>query len=151
MNRTARPIAALAMLLFGLLFAFASQAQMAMGNMAMDKMEPGKVIVAIYHVAPGKHLEFLKWMATRDAVSKEAGVGDAQWYAHMDGDSWDYISISPVPTDEQDKKVDEISKSKGLTTGFKSSLEFRTMINSHTDTYARGPTTAAALVDLATK
>jgi hypothetical protein len=146
MIRSIRPVAALATLLFGLLFAFAAQAQM-----ATDSKEPGKVIVSIYHVAPGKHLDFLKWMAARDEVSKEAGVGDTQWYAHVDGDSWDYIGISPVTTDAQDKKTDEIAASKGMTTGFKASLEFRTMINSHTDTISRGPTTAAALVDAATK
>jgi hypothetical protein len=141
-----RPVAGLAALLLGLLFAFSANAQM-----AADNKEPGKVIVSIYHVATGKHLEFLKWMATRDAVSREAGVGDTQWYAHLDGDSWDYVGIAPATTDEQDKKVDEIAAKKGLTTGFKSGLEFRTMIASHTDTYARGPTTAAALVDAATK
>jgi hypothetical protein len=146
MIRTFRPVAALATLLFGLLFAFAASAQM-----AADSKEPGKVVISIYHVAPGKHLDFLKWMADRDAVSKEAGVGETQWYAHVDGDSWDYIGISPATTDAQDEKVDQIAKSKGLTTGFKSGLEFRTMINSHTDTYARGPTTAAALVDMASK
>ena len=146
MNRTVRPIAALATLLFGLLFAIVAQAQM-----AMDNKEPGTVIISIYHVAPGKHLDFLKWMAARDAVSREAGVGETQWYAHVDGDSWDYVGIAPTTNDEQDKKVDEISKSKGMTTGFKASLEFRTMIASHTDTIARGPTSAAALVDMASK
>lgn len=146
MIRTIRPIATVCTLLFGLLFALAAQAQMAM---ASD--EPGTVIISIYHVAPGKHLDFLKWMAARDAVSKEAGVGDTQWYAHVDGDSWDYIGISPDTTDAQDKKVDEIAKSKGMTTGFKAALEFRTMITSHTDTISRGPTSAAALVDAATK
>ena len=146
MIRTIRPVAVLMTLLFGLLFAFSAQAQM-----AMDSNAPGKVIVSIYHVAPGKHLEFLKWMAARDAISREAGVGDTQWYAHVDGDSWDYVGISPVTTDAQDQKVDEISVKKGMTTGFKAALEFRTMINSHTDTIARGPTTSAALVDEATK
>jgi hypothetical protein len=146
MIRSIRPVAVLATLLFGLLFAFAAYAQM-----AMDSKEPGTVIISIYHVAPGKHLDFLKWMAARDAVSKEAGVGETQWYAHVDGDSWDYVGISPTTTDAQDKKVDELSTSKGMTIGFKASLEFRTMINSHTDTISRGPTTAAALVDMATK
>lgn len=146
MIRHIRPLAAVATLLFGLLFAFAAFAQS-----TMDSKEPGKVIVSIYHVAPGKHLEFLKWMAARDASIKEAGIADTQWYAHTDGDSWDFIGISPQTTPEQDDKVDAINKSKGMTTGFKAALEFRTMINSHTDTYARGPTTAAALVEAASK
>jgi len=146
MIRTFRPVATLATLLLGLLFAFAASAQM-----ATDSKEPGTVVVSIYHVAPGKQLDFLKWMAVRDAVNKEAGVGETQWYAHMDGDSWDYVGISPATTDAQNDKVDAVAKSKGLTTGFKSGLEFRTMITSHTDTYARGPTSAAALVDSASK
>lgn len=144
MNRSVRSVAAATTLLFGLLFAFAAQAQMAMAS-----KESGTVVVSIYHVAAGRQLDFLKWMAARDAVSTEAGVGATQWYAHLDGDSWDYVGISPATTDEQDAKMDEIAKSKGLTYGFKSGLEFRSMINSHTDTYARGPTTAAALVDAA--
>ena len=146
MIRSIRPVAALATLLFGLLLAFSAYAQS-----STDSKEPGTVIISIYHVAPGKHLEFLKWMAARDAVNQDAGVGATQWYAHVDGDSWDYVGISPTTNDAQDKKVDEMAKSKGLTTGFKASLEFRTMISSHTDTYARGPTTAAALVDAANK
>jgi hypothetical protein len=146
MIRTLRPIATLATLLFGLLFAFSASAQMANGS-----KEAGTVVVSIYHVAPGRHLDFLKWMAARDAISREAGVADTQWYAHLDGDSWDYVAIGPDTTDAQDDKIDQIAKSKGMTTGFASGLEFRTMISSHTDTFARGPTTAAALVEDATK
>jgi hypothetical protein len=109
--------------------------------------EPGEVMVSIYRVAPGKHLDFLRWQAARDAAGSEAGVAATQWYAHLDGDSWDYLSIGPTTTDEQDDKVESILKGRKLTTGFKASIEFRTMIASHTDTRARGPTTAAALVE----
>jgi hypothetical protein len=106
-----------------------------------------RVVVSIYHIAPGKHLDFLRWQAARDAAATEAGIAATQWYAHLDGDSWDYVSIAPATSDAQDKKVDAILKGKKLTTGYKSALEFRTMIASHTDTFARGPTTAAALVE----
>ncbi len=149
MTVSIRTIAALAALLFGLTFTAVINAQPA--KSAMASKEPGTVLVAIYHVAPGKHLDFLKWMAAREEVSKQAGVSAGQWYAHMDGDSWDYINIAPKTTDAQDSKMDEIAKQKGLTTGFKASLEFRTMIASHTDTYARGPTTATALVAAASE
>lgn len=141
-----RPITVLATLLFGLLMAITAHAQTAAAS-----PEPGTVLIAIYHVAPGKHLEFLEWMAARESVAKEAGVSDGQWYTHMDGDSWDYINIGPDTTDAQDSKMDEIAARKGLTTGFKASLEFRTMVTSHTDTYARGPTTATELVAEAAK
>src|SRR5581483_3932232 len=69
--------------------------------------EPGKVIVGLYHAAPGKQLELLKWLAARDAVDKEAGVAATQIYAHTDGDSWDYLVIAPQLTDAEGAKVDE--------------------------------------------
>lgn len=108
--------------------------------------EAGHSMVSIYRIAPGKHLEFLRWQAARDAASAEAGIGATQWYAHMDGDSWDFVSIAPATTDAENEKVDAILKGKKLTTGFRAALEFRTMVASHTDTYASGPTTAAALI-----
>jgi hypothetical protein len=107
--------------------------------------EPGKLIVGIYRIAPGKHVEFLKWQATRDAVDKAAGVPQAQWYAHTDGDAWDYLSVGPVLSDAQQKKVDEASVAKGLAIGAKASIEFRQFIASHTDTYVVGPMTATEL------
>ena len=111
--------------------------------------EPGHATVSIYRIAPGKHLEFLRWQAAREAAAAEAGVGATQWYVHMDGDAWDFVGISPESTDEQDDKMDKILAGKNLTTGFKAGLEFRTMVAWHTDTFASGPTTAAALLDMA--
>lgn len=116
-----------------------------------DKKEPGRARITIYHVAPGKHLEFLRWMAAQDEVAKEAGVPTVQLYAHIDGDSWDYLGLAPVTTLEQDKKLDEIATKKGLKTGLPASLEFRQFLASHTDTFAAGPTSAADLVAQATK
>lgn len=139
-RRTVRP---LAVLLLAMLCASAAWAQM------RNHEEPGTVIVSIYHVAPGKHLAFLQWMADREAAAKEAGVPATQWYVHTDGDSWDYVAIVPEATPAQNDKVDGILRGKGLTTGFKGGLELRSMMASHTDTYAHGPTTAAALVDMA--
>jgi membrane-bound lytic murein transglycosylase B len=104
------------------------------------------MVVSIYHVAPGKHLDFLRYMAQSDAIAKEAGIGATQWYAHLDGDSWDYVTISPATTDEQDRRVDAIARQRGRPGGFAGGIQFRQFINSHTDTYARGPTTAADLV-----
>jgi hypothetical protein len=146
MIRPVRRIVPFAAVALGFLFALAVYVQSALASPA-----PTTVVVAIYHVAPGKHAEFLKWMAARDAIAKQAGIADTQWYAHLDGDSWDYLSIGPKTTDAQDDKTDEIAKSKGMTSGFAAGVEFRTMISSHTDTYARGPTTSAALAEAATK
>ncbi len=110
------------------------------------KKESGRARISIYRIAPGKHLEFLKWMARQDEVAKEAGVGIIQLYAHLDGDSWDYVGIGPVTTPEQDKKVDEIAARKGFKTGFPAALEFRETIAWHSDTFAVGPTSAAELI-----
>jgi hypothetical protein len=115
--------------------------------------EHSECVVAIYNVAPGKHLEFLKWMAESEAVDKEAGAPATQWYAHHNGAGWDYISIAPVGTPSQqeamDKKVDDLRKKKGLPTGMAASLKFRQFIGSHSDTYAGGPFSAAELVKMA--
>jgi hypothetical protein len=116
-----------------------------------DKAEPGRARISIYRVAPGRHLELLKWLAAREEITKEAGVPATQLYAHNDGDSWDYLLIWPITTAEQDRKLDELAARKGLKTGFAASIEFREMLASHTDTYASGPMTAADLVAAAAK
>jgi hypothetical protein len=110
---------------------------------------PGKAIVALYRVAPGKHLEFLKWMAAREAIDKEVGVPATQWYMHTNGDSWDFVAIGPALSDAQQDKVDAAAKKKGLTTGIQASLEFRQFVSSHTDTFVNGPTSATQLVQQA--
>jgi hypothetical protein len=117
---------------------------------AQDK-KPGTAMVSVYNVAAGKHLDFLKWMAAREAAAKDAGVPATVWYVHTDGGSWDYVAIGPVLNDEQSKKVDDASVKRGLTIGFKASLEFRQFINTHSDTYTMGPVSAAELVAEATK
>ena len=65
--------------------------------------EPGHAMVSLYRIAPGKQLAFLKWMATRDAIDQQLKLPRAHWYAHMDGDSWDYIAIAPQLTDAQQR------------------------------------------------
>jgi len=118
---------------------------------SQDKPGPGRARITIYHIAPGKHLDFLKWMASQDEVAREAGIATVQLYAHIDGDSWDYVGIAPVTTPEQDKKADEIATKRGLKIGLPASLEFRQFVASHTDTFAAGPMSAADLAAQAAK
>ncbi len=119
------------------------------------EQKPVKHLVSTYHVAPGQHLQFLKWFAQQEAVDKEAGAPAAQWFAHQDGASWDYIVIAVQPeAAEQEKigkKFDKLAKKKGMATGMRASLEFRQFISSHSDTYALGPFTAEELVKEAEK
>ena len=116
---------------------------------AQDKQAAGRARISIYEVAPGRHLDFLKWLAAREEAAREAGVPAAELYAHTDGARWDYLLIWPVTTTEQDRKVDEMAAAKGLKTGFPAALEFRALLSSHTDTFVNGPTTAAALLSAA--
>ncbi len=110
-----------------------------------------KAVVSIYHVAPGKQMDFLKWMAAREALDREAGVAASQWYVHMSGDSWDFVVIGPELDDATSAKVDELARKRGLKTGPQAGLEFRQMMASHTDTLAAGPYTATQLIDRAGK
>jgi hypothetical protein len=116
-----------------------------------DKKDGGRVRIALYRIAPGKQIDFLKWLAIQDEVAKDAGVPEVQIYAHLDGDAWDYAAIWPLTTPEQDKKLDEIRARKGLKVGFSSALEFRELLAWHTDTLVVGPTSAAELVAQAVK
>jgi hypothetical protein len=116
-----------------------------------DKPEPTRARVTIYRIAPGRHVDFLKWMAVQDDVAREAGIATVQLYTHVNGADWDFIGIAPVTTPEQDRKADEIAAKRGLKTGFPALLEFRELVTSHTDTFAEGPISAAALLALASK
>ena len=99
-------------------------------------------IVGIYHVAPGHQVEFLKWMDQQDRVAAAAGVPRGQLYAHVDGDSWDYLIISPMTTAAQDAAVEAAGKRMGVNM-MRGGLELRKHITSHTDTFVRGPMSVA--------
>lgn len=103
-------------------------------------------IISIYRVAPGQHMAFMKWMADQEAAAADAGVPAGQWYAHQNGDSWDYLQISTDLTDEQDAAVDAAAQARGLKTGPQAGIELRNYIASHTDTFVAGPMTAAELL-----
>jgi hypothetical protein len=116
---------------------------------------PGRVTVSLYRIAPGKHVDFLRWMAARDAIQKEVGAPAQQFFAHIDGDSWDFMIVSPElepsAQAELDKKIEAAARKKGLTTGPKQGIELRQWVAWHTDTVAAGPMTGAQLLDAATR
>ncbi len=105
-------------------------------------------IVSIYHAAPGQQVALLKWFARQDQVAAAAGTPAAQLYVHQDGADWDYVLIQPQTTDAQDAAYDAAAKKLGVDVGPRSGMEFRKHITSHSDTVARGPTTAAAYLAL---
>ena len=119
---------------------------MAVWSSRASAQEEQESIVSIYRVAPGQHTAFMQWMADQEAAATDAGVPASQWYVHLNGDSWDFLSIAPDLTDEQDAAVDAAAQARGLKTGPAGSIELRRFIASHTDTYVAGPMTAAELV-----
>ena len=146
MNRWFRltPLLLVALVFFA---APAANAQMA----KPEAKQPPHARVALYRIAPGKQLDFLKWMAEAEAIDKEAGVPASQVYEHTNGDSWDYMQVAPDLRNEQQSNVDEVAKQHGRQIRFPASLEFRTFVALHTDTSVHGPQTAAGLVAAAAR
>ena len=88
-----------------LTLAIAGAIALAVATPAAAQNSPGG-IVQIYHVAPGHQVDFLKWLDQQDKIAASAGVPAGKLYAHMDGDSWDYLVIAPVTTPAQDAALD---------------------------------------------
>ena len=120
-------------------------------NQTRPQAQSGEVTVSIYHIAPGQHVNFLKWHAAREAIHESLGLPPASWYAHIDGDSWDYIVIDPKLTEAQEAQVERESQNRGLTTGFAAGIELRHFMLSHTDTIAMGPISVSELAKLGQK
>jgi hypothetical protein len=110
--------------------------------------QDGKAIIAIYHAAPGEQVALMKWLAQQDQIAAAAGVGKGQLYVHTDGADWDYLVIQPVTTTAQDTAIEAAGKRLGIDAGPRSAIEFRRHIISHTDTFVRGPTSAAKYLAL---
>jgi hypothetical protein len=134
-------------MIFKLAAAAAATACVLTSSMATAQAaEPGRAIVSLYHAAPGQQEALLRWLADQDRVAAAAGVAASQVYVHTDGDSWDYMIINPVTTDAQDAAMEAAAKKLGIVSGMRASLEFRKYIATHTDTFTRGPTTAAQIL-----
>ena len=128
-----------------LILAAAAAAACAFATPAISQDTP-QHIVSLYRAAPGQQVALLKWMAAQDRVSAAAGVAASQIYVHTSGDSWDYLVINPMTTKEQDDAIEAAAKKMGIISGPRASIQFRTMIASHTDTTSNGPMTAAQIL-----
>lgn len=115
---------------------------------AASSQDSPEATVSIYHAAPGQQMALLKWLARQDRIAAAAGNPAAQLYVHQDGADWDYVLIQPETTKAQDDAYDAAAKRLGVDVGPRSGIEFRKYIISHSDTSARGPTTAAAYLSL---
>jgi hypothetical protein len=107
-------------------------------------------LVEIYRIAPGQHEAFLRFIARADEANRLAGLPPRQLYVHSDGAEWDFMLIQPAETPKDKAAASDAAWQKmGLPSGADFFLEFRQFIQSHSDTFVRGPTTAADF--LATK
>jgi hypothetical protein len=105
----------------------------------------GKKLVEIYRIAPGKHEEFLRAVAKLDEANRRAGLPARQLYVHSDGASWDFLLIQDADYPEgKGEAVSKAYRELGLPSGPRFFVEFRSLLLEHTDTFAHGPTTAAA-------
>jgi hypothetical protein len=104
---------------------------------------PSRAIVSLYHAVPGHQEDLMRWLADQDRIAAAAGVPTSQVYVHTDGDSWDFMVIQPATTEAQDAAIDAAAKKMGMMSGPRVALEFRKHIQNHTDTFVRGPMSAA--------
>jgi hypothetical protein len=104
---------------------------------------PPRMVVSLYRAAPGQQVALVKWLAQQDRIAQAAGQPGMQLYVHTDGDSWDYMGVSPVTTDAQDQAFDAAAKKLGLPNGPGVGLDLRKYISMHTDTYTVGPMSPA--------
>lgn len=142
------PILKLALPLAAALFSTTASSQ---GPAAPPPAEPvGRKLVEIYRVAPGQHEAFLRVIARLDEANRRAGVPARQLFVHSDGASWDFLLIQDAEFPEgKGELVGKAYKEMGIPTGPRFFTEFRKLLIEHTDTFAKGPTTAGAfLADL---
>lgn len=100
-------------------------------------------MIEIYHIAPGKQVEFLKLIAQYDEANRQAGLPPRELYVHSDGGAWDFLLIQSETVDPAKQAlVDAALKKLGAPTGAKFWVAIRQTIAEHTDTVATGPTTA---------
>ena len=110
----------------------------------------GRKLVEIYRVAPGQHEAFLRVIAKLDEANRRAGLPPRQLFVHSDGASWDFLLIQDAEYPEgKGEAVGRAYRDMGIPTGPRFFTEFRSLLLEHTDTFAKGPTTAGAfLADL---
>ncbi len=101
-------------------------------------------LVEIYKIVPGQQEAFLRFVAKLDAVNQSVGLPPRELYVHSDGAAWDFILIQPAKTPpEKAAAYDEAWAKSGLPSGADFFFEVRRFIVDHSDTFAKGPITAA--------
>lgn len=103
--------------------------------------------IEIYQIVPGKQQEFLQFIAKADEANRRAGLPPRELYVHADGSDWDFILIqAPEPPADKVAALEKAWVELGLPMGSSFFFEIRKFIAGHSDSKAKGPTTAAAFL-----
>ena len=106
--------------------------------------EPERKLVEIYRIAAGRHEAFLRDIALYDKANRMAGLPARELYVHSDGANWDFMLIQPASTPpDKAEALSEAWEQLDLPSGANFFLSFRENIAEHSDTFVRGPTSAA--------
>ncbi len=115
----------------------------------MAQVQPDSYIVSLYRVPSGDNLEFLEWLTEQDRIAVANGGRAARVYSHGDGDGWDYLTISPLTTDEREEALAEAAAERMPQGGFAGNLRFHEIMSGVAETGASGGATAAELMKAA--
>jgi len=109
-----------------------------------ESTSPTRKLIEIYRIAPGKHEEFLRFIAYLDEINVKAGLPPRDLYVHNDGAGWDFIIIQPASTPpDKSEALSRAWDEAGAPSGANFFLKIREFIVEHSDTFATGPTSAS--------
>ena len=103
--------------------------------------------VAIYKVVPGKHVEFLEWMAAWDEVFDEIDLDQPVWYRTVRGGNFDFIVFYPMWDPSKEEEMERVGKERELQTGFDWDVRHWSYLDIRTNTLMTGPLTPAELLE----
>lgn len=100
----------------------------------------------IFRLAPGKHEEFIRFVAQGDEISAAGGQPPTQLFFHDNGADFDVILFKPAGaklTREQEAAMKKKAAELGVPTGPAYFVYLRELVASHTDSHTIGPVSAA--------
>lgn len=105
-------------------------------------------IIEVFRVVPGKHEEFIRFVAKLDAIYESIGIAPRQLYVHSTGAEWDFLVIQPSSmTPDKAAEYKKALEKNNIPSGFDFFIEFRKLYTEHSDTITDGPITAAEFIE----
>lgn len=146
-------------MLFGLAFGAPASAQSTIAaptKNAIERARPEPAAIAaeaawpdawfeIFRLAPGKHEEFVRFVAQGDEILAAGDLPPTQLFFHESGENFDVILFKPGrpdPTPEQEAAMAKKGKELGVPTGPAYFVYLRELVATHSDSHAVGPISA---------